>query len=169
MALRERRDVLQSIGLVLPISTTGCLGLRDRDSIEIEYLLYDPVPGELVPPRDQEWSGDWTEKLLDALGRDEETWVQVRININSGEIESSDLFRNTQVKANGYTGSMVGLSTIVPINKEPITSAEETFMLEEGMLVFLYYHIDHAVEQVEWLTAGLESELDGITLVDGTP
>ena len=159
MPLHDRRDVLQGIGLMLPLSTTGCLGLTTQDSIELEYWMY----GVITDGMETERTG--AEELLDALGRDDETWVVVRVLMKYGEIKSSDLFRGTQVEANGYTGSMVGLSLVVPTQQKPITSSEENFVLEEGMLALMYYHLDHTVEQAEWLTGGLESKFDSITLI----
>ena len=163
MILRERRDVLRGIGLILPMGTTGCLGLTTQDSIEIEYQVWGPTT-EIQT----EVSEDLAEELLEAVGREAETWVVVDVDMQSGEIESGDLFRGTHVEANGYIGSMVGVYAHSPTPEEIITSSDENYSLFEGARADLYYHIAHPVEQAEWVTRGLEGEFDSITLVDRT-
>ena len=145
------------------MTTAGCLDLTTQDSIEIEYRVWDPIT-EIQT----EVSEDLAEELLEAVGKEEETWVVVDIVMQSGEIESGDLFKGTQVEANGYIGSMVGLYAYAPSPQELITSSNENYSLFEGARADLYYHISHPVEQVEWITRGFESEFDSISLVDRT-
>ncbi len=164
MAFRERRDVLRGIGLMLPISTTGCLGLITRDSTEIEYRTWNPTTDRIETEVTEDLAGE----LLDAIGREEEAWVIVDILVKSGEVESNGFFRGTQVESNGHTGSMVGIHVHTPSPAKTITSTDENYQLREGARADLYYHITHTVERVEWVTGGLEGESSSITLVDRT-